>query len=62
MKHDISKTVKLSNENVRRLAELGEKYDMNDSEMVRLGIDVLYHFDKQNELMKLLQMLLEKKE
>ena len=60
MKHDISKTVKLSNENVKRLMELSDKYGMNDSEVVRLGIDLLYHFDKENELMRVIQRLLEK--
>jgi len=60
MKHDNSKTVKLSNEHIGRLASLGGKYGMNDSEIVRLGLDVLYHFDKKNELMKVMQMILEK--
>ena len=59
MKHDISKTIKLSNENITRLAELSKKYGMNDSEVVRLGIDLLYHFDKENELMRVIQKLLE---
>ena len=62
MKHDISKTIKLSNENIKRLAELSEKYDMNDSELVRLGIDLLYHFDRENYFVKVVQQLLEKKE
>jgi len=60
MKHDNSKTVKLSNEHIQRVAKMGEKYGMNDSELVRLGIDVLFHFDKKKELMKVMQMLLEK--
>lgn len=60
MKHDNSKTIKLSNEHIRRLDEMGNKYAMNDSEVVRLGIDMLHHFDKKNELMRIVQMILEK--
>jgi len=60
MKYDNSKTIKLSLEHIARVEEMGDKYGMNDSEIARLGIDMLFHFEKKGELMKIMQKLLEK--
>jgi len=60
MKHDVSKTIKISNEHIVRINKITKKYDMNDSELVRLGIDIIHHFDEKNELLKVIQQVLEK--
>ncbi|MGE4510064.1 MAG: hypothetical protein AB7D43_03075 [Sulfurimonadaceae bacterium] len=60
MSHDNSKTIKLSNENIAKLHELGLKYNMNDSEVLRLGLDLLHHFETKGELLKVLAKILEK--
>lgn len=59
MKHDNSKTIKLSSEHIARASELSKKYGMNESELFRLGLDFLYHFEHKNELMKIVQKLME---
>jgi hypothetical protein len=58
--HDNSKTVKLSNEHIEKVHNLGVKFDMNDSEVLRLGLDLLHHFDTKGELLKILAKVLEK--
>ncbi|MDD3468091.1 MAG: hypothetical protein PHE67_13160 [Campylobacterales bacterium] len=60
MSHDTSKSIKLSNENIAKLHELGTKFDMNDSEVFRLGLDLLHHFETKGELLKIMAKILEK--
>lgn len=59
MKHDNSKTIKLSNEHILRVENLSKKYNMNDSEIFRLGVDLINHFESQGELLRIIQKLLE---
>ena len=59
MKHDNSKTIKLSNEHILRVENLSKKYNMNDSEIFRLGVDLINHFENQGELLRIIQKLLE---
>ena len=53
--HDVSKTIKMSNGQIKKLIDLGNKYDMGDCEILRLGLD------RKGELLKMLAKLLEKK-
>lgn len=59
--HDVSKTIKMSNEQISLLVSLGKKYDMGDCEIMRLGLELIGELDRKGELLKMLAKLLEKR-
>ena len=58
---NISKSFSINEAHVDDITRLGDKYDMNDSEVVQLGIDLLSLLDERNMTMKFFKMSVEKR-
>jgi len=58
----VSKTYSIKESQLEDITILSDKYDMNDSEIVQLGIDMLALLDERNMTMKFLKMSVERRE
>ncbi len=58
----VSKSFSIMSQHLNDIERLAEKYGMNDSEIVQLGVDMLSLLDERNMALKFLKMAVEKRE
>ena len=58
----LSKSFSILSQHVNDIERLGEKYGMNDSEIVQLGVDMLALLDERNMAFKFMKMAVERRD
>jgi len=58
----VSKTYSIKESQLTDVNDLADKYGMNDSEIVQLGIDMLALLDERNMIMQFLKMSIERRD
>ena len=56
----IAKSFSIQTQQAVYIQELGEKFSMNDSEIVQMAIEVLKKVDEKNLMMHLMKMVMDK--
>ena len=56
----ISKSFSIHEQHLADIQQLSDKYDMNDSEIVQLGIDMLRVLDEKKMMLKFMKITMEK--
>jgi len=57
----VSKTYSIKESHILDVNHLSDKYGMNDSEIVQLGIDMLALLDERNMTMQFMKMSIERR-
>lgn len=58
----LSKSFSIQSQHINDIESLSDKYGMNDSEIVQLGIDMLALLDERNLALKFMKMAVERRD